>query len=557
MSDTPSPLLARLQKLYDDDTATQALASLQRRMQPYPRSDSPQAPLWSEKDAILITYGDSVLLPGQVGLRGLQAFVEDRLQDAISIVHILPFNPYTSDDGFSVSDYTAVREDLGGWDDVSSLGQEVDLMFDLVLNHCSASHKWFEQFLQDEEPGAGFFHVLDPDTDVSGVTRPRTHPLLTAFDTPSGTKHVWTTFSADQVDLNFSNPDCLLAFIDVLLLYARQGARIIRLDAIAFLWKEIGTPCVHLPQTHEVVKLMRDVLDEVAPHCILLTETNVPHLENVSYFGDGDEARMVYQFSLPPLLLHGLLKGSARVLSDWASQLDPPPRGCTFFNFTSSHDGVGMRPLEGLLPDSEVQELADHVMSGGGRVNFRTLPDGSQRPYELNATYFSALRRKDDDDLTHVNRFLLCQIVPMSLQGIPAFYIHCLTSTPNDIEGMERTGHNRTINRKQWDWQELDEHLSAGSEADSTLDTLCVLLKKRASLSALHPDRDQKILNIDEHVFAVERDKGRFLALHNFSHQSLSLPLPKLEHVVYQSPHVQWGNGQLTLPGYGVVWLAQ
>jgi len=121
--------------------------------------------------------------------------------------------------------------------------------------------------------------------------------------------------------------------------------RIARLDAVAFLWKELGTNCLHLPETHELVKLFRDVCEIVAPRAIILTETNVPHAENVSYFGQGDEAHMVYQFSLPPLLLHAFITGNGQYLTHWASGLEPPPAGCTFFNFTASHDGVGVRPF--------------------------------------------------------------------------------------------------------------------------------------------------------------------------------------------------------------------
>src|SRR5690606_35016656 len=108
--------------------------------------------------------------------------------------------------------------------------------------------------------------------------------------------------SADQVDLNFKNPAVLLATTRALLFYVEHGAKFIRLDAIAYLWKEIGTPCIHLPQTHQVIQLMRAVLDEVAPDVRLITETNVPHPDNISYFGAGtNEAQLVYNFALPPL----------------------------------------------------------------------------------------------------------------------------------------------------------------------------------------------------------------------------------------------------------------
>ncbi len=544
----------RLKLLYSDSIAESLWPRLSSRLEKAKEVfDQSANPLWTEKDAILITYGDSIKEEGMVPLRALDRFVREELGDAIPLVHILPFFPYTSDDGFSISDYEMVREDLGDWSDVSALHEHHDLMFDLVLNHCSASHAWFQQFLKDEEPGRGYFHAPDPSTDLSEVVRPRTHPLLTPFETTAGTKHVWTTFSADQVDLDFSNPDVLVAFLDILLLFVRRGARMIRLDAIAFLWKVPGTSSLHLNETHEVVKLMRDVLEIAAPGVILLTETNVPHEENVSYFGDGDEARMVYQFPLPPLLLHGLRRGKPEALNAWAKALDAPPEGCTFFNFTSSHDGIGMRPLEGLVSHEDVLELADQIRAGGGKVNERSLADGSKKPYELNATYFSALKLPDDDESTHLKRFLLSQTLPMCLQGIPAFYIHCLTATPNDLEGMARTGQNRTINRKMWQRSELDPLLEdPNSPASICLKTITTRLKIRASEEDFHPDVPQEIPDIHEDLFAVKR--GKLLALHNFSSSSLDIQVPQGELLLTDDARYL-DSGNLRLDPLGVTWI--
>lgn len=515
----------RLEKLYSPEQVTRFCNRLWERLEAAKDAfaDLPQT-RWSESDAILITYGDSVKKEGEVPLQTLTRFVREQLGDAISLVHILPFFPFTSDDGFSISDYEIVRPDLGDWSHVKALNESHDLMFDLVLNHCSADHKWFHQLLADEEPGKNFFVTESAETDVSGVVRPRTHPLLTAFDTKAGTRHVWTTFSADQVDVDFRNPDVLLAYLDLLLLYVRCGARMIRLDAIAYLWKEAGTDCIHLWQTHEVVKLMRDVLEAVAPGVVLLTETNVPHKENVSYFGEGDEARMVYQFPLPPLLLHGLRRGEATRLTAWASALEAPPEGCTFFNFTASHDGVGVRPLEGLVPMDEVKALAEEIRSLGGKVNERSHPDGSTTPYEINTSYFSALRKEDQSEELHLRRFLLSQTVPMCLQGIPAFYLHSFTATENDVEGLARTGQNRSINRKQWDEDELLTRIADDDSATANiLGELVRRLNLRSTLKEFHPDNPQKILSLGEKIFAVRR--GKLLALHNFSDEPVTVPL--------------------------------
>ena len=315
------------------------------------------------RDVVLITYADMVKsgCDKQSTLSSLKDFCTARLKGAVSAIHILPFYPWTSDDGFSVVDYREVCADYGTWEDVCKLGDEFELMFDLVLNHCSSKSPWFKEYVSGVEPGLNYIMEGDPETDLSMVVRPRSSPLLTPYQTRKGKRHVWTTFSADQVDLDWTSPDLLFEFLDIILYYVSIGCKILRLDAVAFLWKKIGTNCLHLPETHQIIKLIRNFLAVAAPDVVILTETNVPHKENISYFGKGDEAHAVYQFSLPPLLLHGLLRGSSEYLTKWAANLAPPPKGCHFLNFTASHDGVGVRPLEGILSQNEIVALADEI----------------------------------------------------------------------------------------------------------------------------------------------------------------------------------------------------
>ncbi|MGD2105254.1 MAG: alpha-amylase family glycosyl hydrolase, partial [Anaerolineae bacterium] len=351
----------------------------------------------TERDVFLVAYGDQVSEPGRAPLHTLAEVLENKVLDSsgeggITGLHILPFFPYSSDDGFSVIDYTQVNPELGTWDDVERLGHSFRLMFDAVINHVSSESAWFQAFREGNPKYEDTFIVMDPETDLSEVVRPRHKPLLTAVETARGEKWVWTTFSADQIDLNYANPDVLLDIIDVLLLYVEKGAEVIRLDAIAYVWKEVGTSCIHLDQAHRIVRLFRAILDAVAPHVVLITETNVPHDENVSYFGDGhNEAQMVYQFPLPPLVLHTFHTGSAHRLAEWAAGLNTPSDSTTFFNFLASHDGVGVRPVEGILSRSEIDALVERTRKHGGYVSHKTNADGSKSVYELNISYFDAL----------------------------------------------------------------------------------------------------------------------------------------------------------------------
>ena len=324
----------------------------------------PRAAGLSERDVILIVYPDQIREPSQQSLPTLNTFCEHYLKGIISGIHLLPFYPWSSDDGFSVIDYHAVAPEYGGWDDVKSLGNHFRLMFDAVINHTSAQSSWFEGFLKGNKDFDDYYIEVKGNPDLSSVVRPRALPLLTKFNTAMGTKEIWTTFSADQVDLNYHNPNVLLAILDVLLNYTRQGAQFIRLDAIAYIWKEIGTECIHLPQAHWIVQLIRAVLDEIAPQVMLIAEANVPHTQNLSYLGDGsNEAQLVYNFSLPPLVLHAFHTGNAQVLAQWASDLKLPSDKVTFFNFLASHDGVGLNPLRGILPESEIAGLARKIES--------------------------------------------------------------------------------------------------------------------------------------------------------------------------------------------------
>jgi len=507
----------------------------------YPQLQSnPMQGKLTEEDIILITYGDQFRELQRSPLQSLKTFLRSNLSDVISGVHILPFYPYSSDDGFSVIDYRQVAPELGTWEDITQLGKDFRLMFDLVANHISAKSKWFQGFLAGKEPFTGYFPVLEPNTDLSQVVRPRATPVLTPFQTANGLRHVWTTFSVDQIDLDYSNPLVLMEMVDVLLFYVAQGAQVIRLDAIAFLWKIPGTSCIHLPQTHAVVKLFRAVLDVVAPSVLLITETNVPHQENISYFGNylpellrSDEAQLVYQFPLAPLTLHTFLTGDSTRLTDWAEGLPELPPGTTFFNFTASHDGIGVRPAEGLLLTDEIQNLIQSTLSHGGQVSYRSNPDGSQSAYELNITWYDALndptQPKPELDIP---RFLASQAIMLSLAGVPGIYIHSLLGSRNCSECMAETGRERSINREKFMLEKLEQELPDPHRLKSrVLAGYHHLLQIRKQQSAFHPDARQHVLRLGSDVFGILRttkDGFRLFCITNVTVRTLELEIELL-----------------------------
>ncbi|WP_416367898.1 alpha-amylase family glycosyl hydrolase [Tritonibacter mobilis] len=487
------------------------------------RPRRPGNSLWSERDALLITYGNTMRDGAHKPLDLLHDFLLTYMKGVVNGVHILPFFPFTSDDGFAVTDYRKVNPELGDWADIRRIGGAFHLMSDMVLNHVSSQSAWFNAYRQGQPPYDRFFYEASPSDDLSAVVRPRTTPLLQEVETATGAKHVWCTFSHDQVDLNFENPEVLLEILRIIRLHIDQGVRIIRLDAVAFIWKEVGTSSIHLPQTHAIVQLLRLLADYATETVVLLTETNVPRAENLSYFGNRNEAHVVYNFPLPPLILHAMMAGSARYLLNWARAMPPAPLGCAYLNFTASHDGIGMRPAEGVLPQEEIDQMIACVRAVGGLVSMRALPGGGEAPYEVNCTYFDALGRTfDGGEARKVDRFICAQTIPMSLEGIPAFYIHAMLATANDHDAVARRGMNRAINRHRWDYGELKARLNDADSAQAqVMSALSERLRVRAEQPAFHPNATQFTLQLDDRVFALWRqslDRAQSIfALHNVS----------------------------------------
>ncbi|MFC2029593.1 alpha-amylase family glycosyl hydrolase [Chloroflexota bacterium] len=538
--------------------------------------------LLTERDAILITYGDQFQQPDTLPLQTLHQVLVETLGRVVSGVHILPFFPYSSDDGFSIIDYSQVDPRLGDWTDVERLAHELRLMFDLVINHISRESVWFGRFIAADPAYKDWFIALEPGvpTDwTADIVRPRALPLLTPVQTADGEKLVWTTFSEDQIDLNYEHPPVLLKMIEVLLHYVEKGAQVIRLDAIAYLWKRIGTTSIHLEETHHVVKLMRSVLDAVAPDVILITETNVPHEENISYFGAPlpdtgrtDEAQMVYQFPLAPLVMHSILSGEACTISEWAAGLQTPSTQAAFFNFTASHDGIGLMPVRGLLEDHEIQALVDATLAHGGRVSHKTNPDGSQSVYELNISYFDALsdRHANEPQALQVSRFMVSQAIMLALAGVPGIYVHSLLGSRSWHAGAALTGNNRTINRQKFDRSKLEGELSdPASLRNQVFGAYSRLLRTRESDPAFHPYGGQRVLSLDDSVLAFLRTSpdgtSRVLCLHNVSDQARLVHLypgdldlaPGAWHDLLSGSTAIVGDSGLTLPllPYAVRWL--
>ncbi|MCG9664302.1 sugar phosphorylase [Vibrio mediterranei] len=556
-------IYTKVSALYGEDKAESMTNDILNLVEKW-RERAPQYSNWVDQHSTyLITYGDSFKKLGQPTLQTMKCFADKYLAGAISNIHILPMFPYTSDDGFSVVDYREVDPNLGEWQDLNALAENFDLMYDCVINHISKSSDWFQRFLAGDEAYQDYFVECDPELDYSSVTRPRALPLLTPFTKANGnTTHVWTTFSDDQIDINFQSPKVLLESIDILLMYAANGGRSIRLDAIGFIWKVLNTSCIHLPEAHNIIKLWRIVLDEVMPGSLLITETNVPHKENISYFGQGDEAHMVYQFPLPPLTLHAFLCQDSQVLTQWAEGLTKEAvtslklgRKTTYFNFLASHDGIGVRPTEGILTNEDRQMMCEHVERKGGRVNYKHNGDGTQSPYELNINYLSAITEPEDNIELKSRKFLAAQAILLSFIGVPAIYYHSLLGSENDLQGMIDSGINRRINREKFELESLEAELDEeGSLRQKVYKEMVRLLNIRKQHKAFSPTSTQSVLELSPQLFGLQRGEGndaiRFIVNLSENTQHVSLDNGGQDLVSGAT-----FDAQLTLNPYQFVWL--
>ncbi|KNC95610.1 sugar phosphorylase [Trabulsiella odontotermitis] len=517
---------------------------------------------WDEQDVVLITYATQFCEEGSKGLPVFTCFYNQWFADVFSHTHLLPFYPWSSDDGFSVIDYHRVDPEAGEWSDIAELKKSTNLMFDFVCNHMSAKSEWFNNYLQQKPGYDDYFIAVDPATDLSAVIRPRALPLLTPFTLHEGTvRYLWTTFSNDQVDLNFASPNVLIAMVDVLLHYLKEGADYIRLDAVGFMWKDPGTSCLHLDKTHQLIQLFRAISDMVAPGTVIITETNVPHKDNISYFGNGrNEAQMVYQFSLPPLVLHAIHSQNVQTLCRWAQGLTLPSTATTWFNFLASHDGIGLNPLRGILPEADILSLVDKLQSEGALVNWKNNPDGTRSPYEINVTYLDALCERNSSDQQRIAKFILVHALLLTFPGVPAIYIHSMLGSRNDYEGVARKGYNRAINRKKYDKAEIEAELeNPHSLCHAIYHSLVKLITLRRQHKTFHPNAKAAFETANDHVLKIVRTDNtgaRMIALFNFSQnaQNIILDIASGEEIITHAPI---NERALTLNPWQAMWITE
>ena len=462
--------------------------------------------LWSEKDVLLITYADSIIKKNQKNLITLSNFLTKYCKE-FTYVHILPFFPFSSDDGFAVEDYKKIKKEHGSWNDLKKITKSFKIMVDLVINHCSSRNRLFKNFLENKDPGKEFFISSQKKIPTSKkIVRPRSSDLSKKVLINGKDNYVWCTFGHDQVDFNFKNPSVLIYFFEIIKFYLDQNIKALRLDAVAFLWKELGTRCINLPQTHNIIRLIRLIIDNFYKKTLIITETNIPSHENLTYFGNNNEAHCIYNFSLAPLLIHAIISGNSFYLKKWSRGMPPAQENNSYLNFLSTHDGIGMRPVEGILPEMEVKKYFRFFKKQGGLFSYRT-NKGKKSVYEVNITLLEALKEcYNGKDKYIFDRFVLAHTILFSMEGIPAIYIQNFLGSKNDNIKVKKTNSFRSINRKNWNYDSLTKIINNKSTINNkilnSIKTLIVLRKKQI---AFHPNATQFTLQLGDIFFGLWR----------------------------------------------------
>ena len=462
----------------------------------------------SEKTTLVICYGDSVYSEKKKSIKVFQTFFQKRLKSYFNTIHFLPFYPSSSDSGFAVKDHFKVENKLGSWSDIKSISRSNNVMADMVINHSSARGLWFKNFLKKKEPGKDFFLTVDSKFNISKVVRPRDHRLLKKIKIFKRPEYLWRTFSPDQIDLNFKNPSVLIQFIKIMIHLINNGVTIFRLDAIAYLWKENRTKCINLKQTHQIIKLLRIIINLLNIQTTIITETNLPEKENLSYFGSNDEANWIYNFSLPPLLIHALLFENSSYLNKWSENLPNTKSGNSYLNFIASHDGIGIRPTEGLFNEKTLKNFLKRLKKNGSKFSYRKIQNKSKKVYEANITIFDALKKSDYDKKGefYLERYVSAHAIMVSFEGIPAIYFNSIFGTSNDEAKFIITGNNRDVNRYKWNLKNITNKLKDNKTKQSIFyNKICNLLNIRRKQKAFHPNASRLNLDFGPKIYGFKR----------------------------------------------------
>lgn len=469
---------------------------------------------FTQDDVMILAYPDHIYASGPT-LEALSAILSERFGALASSLHLLPPFPSTSDWGFAPLDHRTIAPAFGDWSHITALAQRFKLSLDLILNHVASEHGWFQSFLAGRPDAKGLFITVNPGMDFTNVARSRHHPPISNHGAPERPLWVWTRYGRDQIDLNWCNPEVLVRFAELIRYYAAKGIVGLRLDALPFIWKEDGTSCSNLPQTIQILRILRRAADLTHPSPYLIAEADTIMGKN-PYVGEaGDLGQLSYRYESAQIVLHMILASSKAIFDPWIDRLASLAEPGHALNLLTTHDGIYLRPKDPPLPKEALQVLMDRTLAGGGHVIWREVA-GEERPYELDITLPDLL---DGPDGRMHGRLSAALAVISCLPGIPLLYLGTLLGIRNAYDLVARTGDSRAINRGTLHLDEALERLAGGNPQSHVVERLSRFLKGRRRLDAFAPHAPIRRIAAGDTMVAFERLgvrswAGLYLSLH-------------------------------------------
>ncbi|PNY80479.1 alpha-amylase family protein [Deinococcus koreensis] len=520
----------------------------------------------------------------------------------VRYLHLMPLlkpRDGENDGGYAVADYRAVRDDLGSMDDLSALardlrGRGISLVLDLVLNHVAQEHEWAVRARAGDPQYRDYFHLFPDRTvpDAYEQTLPEVFPEFAPGNftwNESARAWVWTTFNTYQWDLNWGNPDVFREFVDIILHLANRGVEVFRLDAIAFMWKRLGTDSQNQPEVHHLAQALRACARIVAPAVAFKAEAIVSPADLIHYLGTGEHhgkvSDMAYHNSLMVQIWSSLASRDVRLMTAALQAFPPKPTSTTWGMYVRCHDDIGWAisdadaarvGLDGAAHRHFLSDFYSGEFPGSfarGLV-FQYNPDTGDRRISGSGASLAgleaALESGDEVATSHaVGRLLLAHAVVLGFGGVPLLYMGDELALLND-EGYgdtpEHAADNRWVHRPRMDWAKAEAvQADPASPAGQVNAGLRHLIRVRQGLPHLHASVESVALHSpDPCVLLLRRDhpRGRFLAVYNFSEHRIQFPAHMLRDALgeFAQDHLT-GNGlslyrpTVTLEPYRALWL--
>jgi len=540
--------------------------------------------------------------------KGLQEKLGYLQELGISLVHVMPILKCpqgASDGGYAVSDFRDVDERVGTLDDIRDLARQMQqrdmlLTLDVVVNHTSDEHEWAQRARRGEQVYQDYYYIFDDRTvpDMFEETMPEVFPENSpgnfTFD-DSMRKWVMTVFNSYQWDLNYSNPAVFIEMLDIVLFWANQGADIVRLDAVAFLWKKIGTTCQNEREAHLILQLMKDCCQVTAPGVLFIAEAIVAPVEIAKYFGEdaviAKECEIAYNATFMALLWDAVATRNARLLNQGIRSLPDKLDRATWLNYVRCHDDIGLGfddrdiIMAGYQPVAHRRFLLDYYTGeyddspARGRPFGHNAKTGDARISGSLASLAgleTAIQKDDEEAIQQsIDIILLLHSMIMSFGGIPLLYYGDEIGTLNDntyLEDANKAGDSRWMHRPRIDWEIAALRKQHGSVQQRIFEGLKKMIAVRKSTPAFADYNNRELLETDNpHLFVFIRSNpfrphDNVLVIANFdaAPQAITLSdLPSRGHIEYsQLQDLYSGSSpglvenQLVVPPHGFYWLA-